>query len=59
LIRTTSSTPSTALSRDELFAGRRQLLDLTPKGRDEDNLDWPMAWLHRPDVYPGDEKNQK
>jgi predicted dithiol-disulfide oxidoreductase (DUF899 family) len=28
-----------------------QLLDLTPRGRDEDRLDWPMAWLRRHDTY--------
>jgi predicted dithiol-disulfide oxidoreductase (DUF899 family) len=28
-----------------------QLLDLTPKGRDEDDLPWPMAWVRRHDSY--------
>ena len=28
-----------------------QLLDLTPKGRDEDSLDFSMAWLRRRDEY--------
>ncbi len=28
-----------------------QYLDLTPKGRDEDDLSWPMAWLARHDAY--------
>ena len=28
-----------------------QLLDLTPKGRDEDGLPWSMGWLHRHDAY--------
>lgn len=28
------------------------ILDLTPKGRDEDELPWTMAWLHRHDAYP-------
>ncbi|MGH9113026.1 MAG: DUF899 family protein, partial [Acidimicrobiales bacterium] len=28
-----------------------QLLDLTPKGRDEDDLEWTMAWLRRRDAY--------
>ncbi len=28
-----------------------QLLDLAPKGRDEDGLEWPMAWLRRHDAY--------
>lgn len=31
-----------------------QLLDLTAKGRDEDNLPWSMAWLHRHDSYPSE-----
>jgi predicted dithiol-disulfide oxidoreductase (DUF899 family) len=26
-------------------------LDLTPKGRDEDKLEWPMAWLKLHDQY--------
>ncbi len=28
-----------------------QLLDLTPKGRDEQELPWSMAWLRRHDSY--------
>jgi predicted dithiol-disulfide oxidoreductase (DUF899 family) len=28
-----------------------QLLDLTPKGRDEQELQWTMAWLRRHDQY--------
>jgi predicted dithiol-disulfide oxidoreductase (DUF899 family) len=28
-----------------------QLLDLTPKGRDEGSLDWSMAWVRRHDEY--------
>ena len=28
-----------------------QLLDLAPRGRDEDSLEWPMAWLRRHDAY--------
>lgn len=31
--------------------GAYQLLDLVPKGRDEQNLPWPMAWLRRHDAY--------
>ncbi len=31
--------------------GAYQLLDLAPKGRDEDGLDWPMQWLRRHDSY--------
>jgi predicted dithiol-disulfide oxidoreductase (DUF899 family) len=28
-----------------------QLLDLCPKGRDEGDLPWPMAWVRRHDAY--------
>jgi predicted dithiol-disulfide oxidoreductase (DUF899 family) len=28
------------------------MLDLTPKGRDEQDLPYGMAWLHRHDQYP-------
>jgi predicted dithiol-disulfide oxidoreductase (DUF899 family) len=28
-----------------------QLLDLAPRGRDEDNLAWTMEWLRRHDAY--------
>ena len=35
---------------DMLNAGY-QLLDLVPKGRDEDSLDFSMAWLRRRDEY--------
>src|SRR5262249_50722289 len=27
------------------------ILDLVPKGRDEADLDWPMAWVKRHDEY--------
>jgi len=33
--------------------GAYQLLDLAPKGRDEGDLEWPMAWLRRHDAYDG------
>jgi predicted dithiol-disulfide oxidoreductase (DUF899 family) len=33
------------------FNGAYQLLDLAPKGRDEGDLAWPMAWLRRHDTY--------
>jgi predicted dithiol-disulfide oxidoreductase (DUF899 family) len=36
----------------DVFNSAYQLLDLTPKGRDEDGLDWTMQWLHRHDAYP-------
>ena len=35
---------------DMLNAGYH-IMDLTPKGRDEDGLDYPMAWLRRRDEY--------
>jgi predicted dithiol-disulfide oxidoreductase (DUF899 family) len=35
----------------EAFNGAYQLLDLAPRGRDEDGLPWPMAWLRRHDQY--------
>ncbi len=31
--------------------GTYQFLDLAPKGRDEDKLDFPMAWVRRHDEY--------
>lgn len=37
----------------DLFNGVYQMLDTTPKGRDEDDLPWTMAWLRRHDQYDG------
>ncbi len=31
--------------------GAYQLLDLAPRGRDEDGLDWSMQWVRRHDSY--------
>jgi predicted dithiol-disulfide oxidoreductase (DUF899 family) len=31
--------------------GTYQLLDLVPKGRDEDGLDFTMEWVRRRDEY--------
>jgi predicted dithiol-disulfide oxidoreductase (DUF899 family) len=31
--------------------GAYQLLDLVPKGRDEAEFDFSMAWVRRHDVY--------
>ena len=31
--------------------GAYQLLDLTPRGRDEAGLPWPQAWVKRHDRY--------
>jgi predicted dithiol-disulfide oxidoreductase (DUF899 family) len=36
----------------DMLNGAYHMLDLTPKGRDEDDLPWSMAWLHRHDAYP-------
>jgi predicted dithiol-disulfide oxidoreductase (DUF899 family) len=35
----------------EAINGAYHILDLTPKGRDEDRLDWTMQWLRRHDQY--------
>ena len=29
------------------------LLDIVPKGRDEEGLPWPMAWVRHHDRYDG------
>jgi predicted dithiol-disulfide oxidoreductase (DUF899 family) len=36
----------------DMLNGAYHMLDLTPKGRDEQDLPWGMAWLHRHDQYP-------
>jgi predicted dithiol-disulfide oxidoreductase (DUF899 family) len=35
----------------DMLNGAYHLLDLTPKGRDEDSLDWGMQWVRRNDKY--------
>ncbi|MBP2562567.1 putative dithiol-disulfide oxidoreductase (DUF899 family) [Neorhizobium galegae] len=35
----------------DMLNGAYHFLDLVPKGRDEDDLDYPMAWLRRHDQY--------
>jgi predicted dithiol-disulfide oxidoreductase (DUF899 family) len=35
----------------DIFNAANQLLDRAPKGRDEDNLPMPVAWLRRHDEY--------
>jgi predicted dithiol-disulfide oxidoreductase (DUF899 family) len=35
----------------DMLNGAYHFLDLTPKGRDEAGLSWPMAWLRRRDQY--------
>ena len=36
----------------DMLNGAYHYLDLTPKGRDEDDLPFTMAWLNRHDSYP-------
>jgi predicted dithiol-disulfide oxidoreductase (DUF899 family) len=35
----------------DMLNGAYHYMDLLPKGRDEDDLDFTMAWLHRHDQY--------
>lgn len=35
----------------DMFNAAYQMLDLTSKGRDEEGLPWPMAWVRRHDSY--------
>ncbi len=35
----------------DIFNNAYQMLDMVPKGRDEDELPWSMAWLRRHDQY--------
>ena len=37
----------------DILIGTYNLLDLAPKGRDEDSLAWSMAWVRRHDEYEG------
>jgi len=37
----------------EVLMGTYALLDMVPKGRDEEELDFPMAWLRHHDRYGG------
>ena len=39
----------------DMMLNNYNFLDLTPKGRDEDGLPWPMAWVRHHDKY-GDPK---
>lgn len=36
----------------DIVNGAYQLMDLAPMGRNEDDLDFTMEWLHRHDEYP-------
>ena len=35
----------------DMLNGAYHFLDLVPKGRDEADLPWPMAWVRRHDIY--------
>jgi predicted dithiol-disulfide oxidoreductase (DUF899 family) len=35
----------------DMLNGAYHLLDLTPKGRDEDSLPYPMTWVRLHDEY--------
>ena len=37
----------------DMLIGAYHMLDLAPKGRDEQNLAWPMAWVRHHDRYDG------
>jgi predicted dithiol-disulfide oxidoreductase (DUF899 family) len=40
----------------DVLVGTYNYLDLVPKGRDEDGLEWPMAWVRHHDRYEGSPK---
>ena len=40
----------------DILVGAYNWLDLTPKGRDEAELPWTMAWVRRHDEYDDDEQ---
>lgn len=40
----------------ELMMGTYRILDLVPKGRDEDSLEWTMQWVRYHDSYETDTK---
>ena len=35
----------------DMLIGTYHFLDLVPKGRDEDQLSWPMEWIRHHDKY--------
>ena len=43
----------------ETFLGPYNYLDITPKGRDEDDLSFPMAWVRHHDRYSDDYFGEK
>ncbi len=49
--RTIYHTYSTYARGLDMLIGAYHYLDLVPKGRDEDGLEWPMAWVRHHDKY--------
>ena len=43
----------------DILIGTYNFLDLAPKGRDEDNLEWSMAWVRHHDRYDGTAVDKK
>lgn len=43
----------------DMLIGTYHMLDLAPKGRDEEGLPWPMAWVRHHDRYDGSAINPK
>ncbi len=41
----------------DILVGAYNFLDFAPKGRDEDNLPWTMAWVRRHDEYEGGQQS--
>jgi predicted dithiol-disulfide oxidoreductase (DUF899 family) len=41
------------------LVGTYNFLDVAPKGRDEDNLPWTMAWVRRHDEYGDAPKSEQ
>lgn len=35
----------------DMLNGAYHFLDIVPKGRDEDGLEWKQAWIRRHDEY--------
>lgn len=38
--------------------GAYHYMDMVPKGRDEESLSWPMAWVRRHDEYDNDDEDK-
>jgi predicted dithiol-disulfide oxidoreductase (DUF899 family) len=42
----------------DIMLGAYNALDMTPKGRHEEGLAWPMAWVRHHDKYPHTEVSE-